>query len=30
MKFARAWQSLSGFQVAADYTQPNLRDELFP
>ena len=29
-KLARAWQPLSRFQVAADYTQPNLRDELFP
>ena len=29
-KFARTWQPLSCAQVAADYTQPNLRDELFP
>src|SRR2546430_14300176 len=27
-QFARAGQPLSGVQVAADYAQPNLRDEL--
>src|SRR2546427_7846316 len=29
-QFARAWQPLSRAQVAADYAQPNLRDELLP